>query len=312
MIPQQRGTRSKKVRARVACFVAGIIATAVLAACSSSGGTGAPTSGGTSGGRSGTGSSAAPLTTKSKGVLQVGTITADPPFEYVDNNKWTGFDIELVEAIAAKLNLGRVEWTSQSFDTMMTAVSAGRYDLNASGTAGWAPPTSYSLKTVKTRKSVVTFSNPYFLAQVGYASRKADPIETVADLKKGAKIGVLAGTLQSDWADAVLAPKGINVVTYPNDTAAFTALEANQLTGVVEAIAIIAPALKSHTDLQVSKTTIPALEAGYCFSFPKKSTALRDAFNTQLAAMVKSGEYAQIFHKWFPQLQAPQRLPTNS
>ena len=47
-------------------------------------------------------------------VLRVATDATFPPMEYVENDKRTGFDIELVEAIGKTMNK-RIEWVDIDF-----------------------------------------------------------------------------------------------------------------------------------------------------------------------------------------------------
>ena len=47
-------------------------------------------------------------------VLRVATDATFPPMEFVENGKLTGFDVELVEALAADMGK-KVEWTQIDF-----------------------------------------------------------------------------------------------------------------------------------------------------------------------------------------------------
>ena len=51
---------------------------------------------------------------RAQDVLRVGTDATFPPFEYTENGKRVGFDVELIEAIAKVLNK-KVEWTDIDF-----------------------------------------------------------------------------------------------------------------------------------------------------------------------------------------------------
>lgn len=251
------------------------------------------------------------LETLEPNTLQVGTFGPIKPFVYAVGGEWRGFDVEMVETISRRLELGRVEWTNQDFDTMFTAVASGRYDMNASATSGWAPPGAVVQDSIDQRLKLVDFSRPYFLQRVVYVSRKDDPIESTEDLTRGDRVGVWRGTVQADWATRKLAPKGIEVITYRDDPTAYTALEADQNDAVIESEALVVTTLEDRPKLQAGKESIPDLEAGYCFTFPKESDALRKAFNEELTRMIDSGEYARIYKKWFPDLEVSD-LPDES
>lgn len=57
-----------------------------------------------------------------------------PPFEYKDpsTDKLAGFDVDLGEALAAKLGV-KIQWQETSFDQMMNAVATKRVDIILSG-----------------------------------------------------------------------------------------------------------------------------------------------------------------------------------
>ncbi|MFT4063793.1 ABC transporter substrate-binding protein [Paraburkholderia sp.] len=57
-----------------------------------------------------------------------------PPFEFKDpaTDKLTGFDVDLGEALAAKLGV-KLQWEETSFDQMMNAVATKRVDMILSG-----------------------------------------------------------------------------------------------------------------------------------------------------------------------------------
>src|SRR6266568_4413793 len=125
----QSGTRSTAAIAGSAA-----LALALLAGCSSSKSTPKATSGGTTGGTtaSSTGVDAAaaalvPLKFKSKGTLTIATDATYPPNENIDDSgKIVGFDVDLGNAIAAKLGL-TAKITNVSFDNIQGGITGGSY-----------------------------------------------------------------------------------------------------------------------------------------------------------------------------------------
>src|ERR687892_598875 len=63
------------------------------------------------------------LSTVESGVLTVGSDIPFPPFEYREGGELTGFDVELVEEMAQRLDL-EVRWVDTALDTY-TALEAG-------------------------------------------------------------------------------------------------------------------------------------------------------------------------------------------
>ena len=63
-------------------------------------------------------------------MLKVGSCLDYRPVRVRENGEETGFDVEMTEAIAEKLGL-EVEWVKANFDTIFTAVAAGKFDMVA-------------------------------------------------------------------------------------------------------------------------------------------------------------------------------------
>jgi polar amino acid transport system substrate-binding protein len=126
----------------------------------------------------------------------------------------------------------------------------------------------------------------------------ATTIKSVDDLKSGDKVGVQSGTTGEKWAKDNLAPKGITVVPYDDVLAAFQALQAGDVKGVINDMPISLDVAKDPARGLSVVQEIKTDEA-YGFAFNKKNTALRDAVNFGLAEVIKSGEYATIYKKWF-------------
>ena len=74
-------------------------------------------------------------TPRAKGAPIVAAVVSNyPPLEFKDpaSGKLTGFDIELGEALAAKLGT-TIKWEETSFDQMMSSLSTGRVEIILSG-----------------------------------------------------------------------------------------------------------------------------------------------------------------------------------
>ncbi|MGY3203603.1 ABC transporter substrate-binding protein [Streptomyces sp. TE5632] len=74
-----------------------------------------------------------PAAVKQKGVLTVASDASYRPFEYfdTDNKTMIGFDIDITDALGAKLGL-EVEHVNAGFDGILPGLSARKYDIGAS------------------------------------------------------------------------------------------------------------------------------------------------------------------------------------
>lgn len=137
----------------------------------------------------------------------------------------------------------------------------------------------------------------------------ATQVKSVDDLKSGDKVGVQSGTTGEQWAKDNLASKGVEVVPYDDILAAFAALQAGDVVGVINDLPISQDVVKDETRGLEVVQEIPTGEA-YGFAFNKSNTALRDAVNYGLAQVIDSGEYNTIYKTWFG--AEPASMPTQT
>ncbi|MEG1200559.1 MAG: transporter substrate-binding domain-containing protein, partial [Comamonas sp.] len=114
-------------------------------------------------------------------VLRVATDATFPPMEFVENGKKTGFDVELVEAVAAKMGK-KVEWVDIDFKGLVPGLIAKRYDMAVS-----------AIYITDERKKVVDFSQTYYAGGLVAMVKNGSPITKLADLN-GKRVSVQVGT----------------------------------------------------------------------------------------------------------------------
>jgi polar amino acid transport system substrate-binding protein len=239
--------------------------------------------------------SPSPLSVLTAGTLTVGSCLDYSPFEYFTQGSTTpiGFDVDIMDAIAKKLGL-TVTWKKANFDTIFTALAAGQFDAVAAAS------------TIKPdRLQVVDFSDPYFNSRQSLTvnTSKSPGIKTTDDLKSGDVVGVQKGTTGKDWAEANLAPKGIQIKTYTNAPDAFTDLEAGQITGVINDEGSSLKEAQGRPGLAV----VQPIDTGehYGIAVGKNHKDILAGINGALKAIIADGEYKTIFKKYFPNNPVP-------
>lgn len=107
------------------------------------------------------------------GVLKIGTEGTYAPFTFHDaSGKLVGFDVEIGEAVAAKLGV-KAEFIEGKWDGLIAGIDAGRYDavINQVG-------------ITEARKQKYDFSEPYIASKAVLIVRQDnDDIKGFADLK---------------------------------------------------------------------------------------------------------------------------------
>ncbi len=230
---------------------------------------------------------AADLKTLNAGKIVVGSDTAFPPFENMENGTAVGFDVDLMKAIGEKLGVD-VEFKTYKFDALITGVQAGtEFDMVAS-----------AMTITDERKKAVDFSDPYINSNQSLAVASDSTVTKPEDLKKGDKVAVQSGTTGEIWAKKNLAPKGIVVTPYDDILAAFGGLSAGDVVAVINDAPISQDVVKDPARKAKVVAEIPTGEQ-YGFAFNKNSTELRTAVNGALAEIKQDGTYKEIYKKWF-------------
>ena len=217
-------------------------------------------------------------------TITVGSDIPYPPFEQGRAPDYTGFDIDVVNAIADQAGF-KIEIQDTSFDTIFRDLAQGKFDLVASAST-----------ITKERLQTVDFSQPYFNADQSLMVKKGSDIKTVDDLG-GTTVGAQRGTTGADYAENQTDASSVR--TYPSIDNAFNALEAGQIDAVINDFPVSAFATKTKKDLVVVQS-IPTGEK-YGLAMKKGNTELEKKVNDALTEIKKNGTYTKIFQKWFNQ-----------
>jgi len=214
--------------------------------------------------------------------LTVGSDIPYPPFEQGKSGSYTGFDVELMEAIGEKI--GRTpEFTDTSFETIFRDVAQGKFDAAISAAT-----------ITEEREKTVAFSDPYYLSEQAILVKEGSEIGGLDELE-GKTVAAQQGTtgleLGKEKANAgELRP-------YPEGPDAINALKA----GTVEAVIIDQPvaqnAVEEEGGVEIAES-VPTEET-YGIAVAKDNTELLEEINKGLAEVIEDGSYKTIYNKWF-------------
>ncbi|MGH2980357.1 MAG: basic amino acid ABC transporter substrate-binding protein [Solirubrobacterales bacterium] len=224
------------------------------------------------------------LNTITEGELRVGSDIPYPPFEFGRAPDYDGFDVDMVNEIAKRLDL-EARFVKTPFDPIFRNLAQGRFDMVASATT-----------ITPERERTVDFSEPYFPADQSLMIKRGSDIRTVDDLA-GKTIGAQLGTTGADYAKDETDAETVRTYDLIDD--AFKALQAGQIEAVINDFPVSKYAERSKQDLQVVDTI--ETDENYGFGFAKESTALRDRVNEALKDMKDDDTYTEIYRKWFEQ-----------
>jgi polar amino acid transport system substrate-binding protein len=215
--------------------------------------------------------------------LTVGSDIPYPPFEQkATGGGYTGFDVELMEAIGKEI--GREpEFIDSSFETIFRDVSQGKFEAVMSAAT-----------ITEEREKEVSFSLPYYLSEQAILVKEGSEITGLADLK-GKTVAAQQGTtgleLGKEKAEAG------ELRAFPEGPDADNALKA----GTVEAVIIDAPVAKQQAEelggIEIVEK-VPTEET-YGIAVAKESTELIEQINEGLKEAIADGSYAKVYEKWF-------------
>jgi polar amino acid transport system substrate-binding protein len=254
------------------------------------------------------GSLAAAQSAAVKNPLIAAIVPNYPPFEFKDpaTDKLTGFDVDLGEAIAAKMGV-KLQWEETSFDQMLSAVATKRVDLILSGmtdvperrdsvsfidyiTTG---PQFYTLKT-----QAASFPQMESLCgkRVGTSRRTTFPSDiakwSAEHCEKAGKPAInVIGTDGSADARLQLRQGRIDAGVQGGETLPYqNSIEANAYAPIGK------PFLAQYTGIAVAKN----------------NPALASAIATALNQLIADGTYQKILAKWGLQEHAVQKAAVNA
>lgn len=215
-------------------------------------------------------------------TLAVGSDIPYPPFEQGKKGSYTGFDVNLMEAIGEEI--GREpEFIDSSFETIFRDVAQGKFEAVMSAAT-----------ITPEREKAVSFSLPYYLSEQAIVVPEGSSIKSLSDLK-GKVVAAQQGTtglaLGKEKAEAS------ELRPYPEGPDAINALKA----GTIEAVIIDAPVAQKATEelsgIEIAEK-VPTDET-YGIAVAKENTELLEQLNEGLKKTIENGKYAKVYEQWF-------------
>ena len=251
---------------------------------------GAPTS--ISGATAGTTIEDADITAAKAALIGSGAITTCTHLPYApfqsndDEGKTIGFDVDIVDLVAAKLGVEQAI-VDTPFEGIKSGqdLSTGKCDIAAAG-----------MTITDERKQVILFSEPYFDATQALLVRDGDGITSLADLK-GQKLGAQSSTTGLDYATKEAAANGYEIVEYQDLASQQQALVTNQVDGAINDLPVWSEFVKE----QPGKTVIAAqFDTGEQYGLGMKlgNEALKKVVDAAISEAMANGTYSDIYAKW--------------
>ncbi len=228
----------------------------------------------------------------SKGVIVVGSDASYAPSEFLatDNSTVQGFDVDLFDAVAAKLGL-ETKFENAKFDSIIPGVNSGKYDIGVS---------SFTVNADRMKQDNMV---SYYSAGTQWFTKKGNPDKVNPDAACGKKIAVQTNTVQVD--DLATRSKkctnagkpAIKVDSYQGqDQATAAVVSGKDAAGLADSPVGAYAVKQTGGQLQLLGSIYDSAPYGYVL--PKDETAFAKAVSLAVDALIKDGTYVKILKKW--------------
>ncbi|MFI0846493.1 ABC transporter substrate-binding protein [Mesorhizobium sp. IMUNJ 23232] len=224
-------------------------------------------------------------TAHAQAVLNAGAYPNNPPFEFKNKDgHFEGFDVDIVTEAAKRIGVD-LNVAEYDFPPLFSATSSGRIDIAIA-----------SITITKDRLESHSFTQPYYDADMGVATRKDSQIRGVKDLK-GKVVGVQSGSTGETWVRQNQASNEIADVKGYNEQ---QQLLLDLLSGRVDAMVSDVPGMEyafiKMKDLEVREHIKSGDQYGLMMT---KDSPLFVRVNDAIGAMKRDGTMEKLHEKWF-------------
>ncbi|OLT85687.1 ABC transporter substrate-binding protein/permease [Mycobacterium syngnathidarum] len=224
------------------------------------------------------------------GVLTVGTLSDAPPSICINSaGQFTGFDNELLRAVADKLGL-RVNFVGTDFSGLLAQTASRRFDVASS-----------SITTTDARRRTVGFTNGYDFGYFSLVVPTGSPITGFSQLAPGQRIGVVQGTVQEAY---VIDTLHLQPVKFPDYNTVYASLKTRQIDAWVAPSQQASGTVQPGDPAQIIENTF-SLDNFVAWAVAKENRPLIDALNSGLDAVIADGTWAKLYSDWVPRALPP-------
>jgi polar amino acid transport system substrate-binding protein len=230
---------------------------------------------------------------KSDGKLLVGTDATYAPNEFLDTDGKTvvGFDVDLFNAVAAKLGL-QTQWQPSKFADIIPGVQSAKYEAGVS---------SFTINDERKQQANMI---SYFNAGTQWGAKKGNPTGIQPDNACGKKVAVQTATVQETEdlpqrdKDCKSAGKpAITIDSYQDQGQATAAVVSGKDDAMLADSPVLAYAVKqTNGQLELLGDIYDAAPYGYVVD--KDQTEFAQAIADAVKALITDGTYKTILEKW--------------
>jgi polar amino acid transport system substrate-binding protein len=233
-----------------------------------------------------------PASVKSDGKILIGSDSTYAPSEFLDTDGKTiiGFDVDLFNAVAAKLGL-KTEWQSADFGTLITSVQSGKYEIGVS---------SFTVNADREKQANMI---SYFSAGTQWAQKTGGSVDP--NNACGQNVAVQKSTVQVDDITARskkctdAGKKAITIDQYQKQDDATAAVVSGKDVAMLADSPVCAYAVKqSNGQLALLGDIYDSAPYGYVVNKDADGLAFANAIKGAVMALINDGTYNKILTTW--------------
>ena len=216
-------------------------------------------------------------------TLKVATNVAFPPYEYYEDEKAVGIDVDIMQAICDKLGY-KMELNDMEFGSIITAVASGKVDVGFG-----------AITITEERAKSVHFTTPYDSGIQAIIVKEDSKIAGIDDLgAKGIKIGVQQDTTGDIYATGDFGED--HMARFNKGADAVQAL----ITGKCSAVIIDNSPAETFVAQNEGLKILPTVyaEEAYGFELSYDNEELYNAVNGALEALIADGTVQGIIDSY--------------
>jgi len=218
-------------------------------------------------------------------TLTVCTNVPFEPFEYMDGSEYVGFDMDLMNLLAERLDQ-TVEIVEIDFDSIGSgsALNAGTCDIAAAG-----------LTITEERQEAMAMSQAYYRADQALVVPAGSAVAGLEDLS-GLRVAVQSGTTGETYANEHAEEYGYEPVAFETMGDIASSLSSGGVDASIADLATWSAMIGDGTDF----TLVQPIETAehYGFAVQKDDKELLDEVNAMLKQAFEDGTYAELYEKW--------------
>ncbi len=226
--------------------------------------------------------------------IKIGTDPTYAPFESKNaSGQLVGFDIDLAKELCKRIQ-AQCTFVESDFDALIPSLKAKKIDAIIS-----------SLSITEKREQEIAFTDKLYAANARLIAKTGTTITPTLDALKGKRVGVLQGSTQEAYANAMWQPKGIDVVAYANQDLIYADLGAGRIDAAFQDEVAASegflkqPAGKGYVFAGPAVKDDKFFGVGTGMGLRKDETDLKAALDKAFADMRKDGTYNKYAKQYF-------------